>query len=210
MGSYAQLAQQTEVDREAVLRMSLNPRRCAFLCGLPRTRVDFRKALIVGEYCRSISGGWGDYERWVVHGIEKLASLEETYGLIVIPYISADRFAGFLDGGLDLVVLFTHSRPDGFLEFSEGMVHRDRLIKALPRESTFIWDLLACRNDGFSEAVHERAPNMVVVSADRTLTPNSWLEYYAVMFAMIARFAASYSQAKLAADNYAHRMAHDR
>jgi hypothetical protein len=61
---------------------------------------------------------------------------------------------------------------------------------------------LACRNDGFDEAVKRKAPNVVVVSADDKLTPDAWLEYYAVMFAMIAQYKATYGQAKVAADTY--------
>jgi hypothetical protein len=147
----------------------------------------------------------GDYQRWVVQGLEKLRS--SRFGFVVTTDASADRCATFFGGKFDLLVLFTHSRPDGWLEFSEGMVHQNTLLSYLPSDARFIWDLVACPIVDFGDAVQLRAPHVEVISSDLELTPNVWLEYYSVMFAMIAEYSATYEQAKIASDAYAYKMA---
>jgi hypothetical protein len=102
-----------------------------------------------------------------------------------------------MKGEFHLVIIFTHSTVTGSLEFADGYLAIEDLVKALEPQSPFILEFASCGVDRFLSTLRKPSPSMRFMAPEVELTSLIWVEFYRLFLSIISDYQFPYTLARL-------------
>ena len=165
-----------------------------FALAQPVTKRAFRAAQAVGEYCHGYDD-WDDYRRRFLSIFQTYVEPLEAIGLNIRRATTSSQYAKLLRGFRG-VVLFTHcNRSTGRLEFSDGMVTYESVVRMVSGDFRGIVDVSACNPIGFDVLLKGKAPLCGVKITEDELWPRRWLMFNSHLLSNFAIREMSYAEA---------------
>lgn len=171
-----------------------------FAIGLPVTESDFRRARAYGEFC-TLPPAFASYQQYELEVLRHFHSHIMPlghFGLNIIPYTSSRQYVRILTG-TSPSVLYTHCGSNRYLEFSDGLIDFDPLLRKVSKNFCGIAEVCACAPLGLSNIMKKYAPEAAVVTPKIEMSVHLWMIYYSILFHQFAVAPNNYSTAAIVA-----------
>jgi hypothetical protein len=175
----------------------MSPENIYFLTSLPLTRSSFDKDPVESDFIRHFKVGkgdenpgnlWNQYENEIVAPYKNLKKYFSKTGIQFMEDITLNRFAEVLVlKQQKLIIYLSHCAGGGTLseaiEFSDGLVHFEKLVAVTPEDYDKILDFSVCNPVKFADMAQTRRPQMVVRYTAKPISIIYWILFYTEMLA---------------------------
>lgn len=175
--------------------LPVRPDECVILFGIPTSRAAFDRHLAQRtrhDFVPNVCPAWPAYEQ-IVEQVELALPLIQSLGVDVrhdarLP----DLAKGFLSKRV--VILFSHWIDD-HVEFDEGLHDSDAIVSEVPATFDGVVDLCVCHPEALVMRLRRDRPECLVKRTRRKARVSYWLQFYHVLFRVLAAADVTYDHA---------------
>jgi hypothetical protein len=178
----------------SVYQLVTKPKDCAFVLGLPVTKDDFYRSreMEASDYAKRF-WHWPEYCREFLDDYRLLRRELVRFGVHMIEYAGIHDFHDVWNHGYHAVVLFSHWNGDG-IEYREGIVSLEEVVRAIPRETLGTLDLSVCHPQRLVDMLKVTHRPLLTKSIWEPADPKYWCMFYGALFILLQSKEISYPE----------------